>query len=120
MSAGFYDAFYGKAQAVRELMSRQFDEVFQKVDFIYLPTSPASAFHFGINAFDPIKEYLYDVFTIPANLIGVPAISVPAIVANRSLPVGLQFMGQRGKDAELIGFAAALEKENLVGTTSLV
>jgi aspartyl-tRNA(Asn)/glutamyl-tRNA(Gln) amidotransferase subunit A len=120
LSAGFYDAFYGKAQAVRELMSREFDEIFQKVDYIYLPTSPASAFHFGINAFDPIKEYLYDVFTIPANLIGVPAISVPAIVTGGSLPVGLQFMGQRGKDAELIGFAAALEKENLVGTTSLV
>lgn len=120
LSAGFYDAFYGKAQSVREMMSRQFDEAFQKVDYIYLPTSPASAFHFGINAFDPIKEYLYDVFTIPANLIGVPAISVPAVVASGSLPVGLQFMGQRGKDAELVGFAAALEKENLVGTTCLV
>lgn len=120
LSAGFYDAFYGKAQAVRELMSHQFDEVFKKVDYIYLPTSPASAFHFGINAFDPIKEYLYDVFTIPANLIGVPAISVPAIVPQGELPVGLQFMGQRGMDAELIGFVASLEKENLIETTSIV
>ena len=120
LSAGFYDAFYGKAQAVRELMSCQFDEVFQTVDYIYLPTSPASAFHFGINAFDPIKEYLYDIFTIPANLIGVPAISVPANVPNGSLPVGLQFMAKRGKDAELIAFAGILEKEKLVGTTSLV
>ena len=120
LSAGFYDAYYGKAQAVRELMSEQFDQAFQKVDYIYLPTSPASAFHFGINSFDPIKEYLYDVFTIPANLIGVPAISLPACVTNGSLPVGLQFMGQRGRDAELIAFAYALEKENLVGTTSLV
>ncbi|APJ05090.1 glutaminyl-tRNA synthase (glutamine-hydrolyzing) subunit A [Silvanigrella aquatica] len=120
LSAGFYDAFYGKAQAVRDLMSRQFDEAFKSVDYIYLPTSPASAFHFGINAFDPIKEYLYDVFTIPANLTGVPAISVPAPVKNGALPVGLQFMAQRGKDAELIGFAAALEKEHLVATTPLV
>ena len=120
LSAGFYDAFYGKAQSVRELMSRQFNAAFEKVDYIYLPTSPASAFEFGINAFDPIKEYLYDVFTIPANLIGVPGISVPAPVPKGSLPVGLQFLAKKGKDAELIAFAGALEKEKLVGTNSLV
>lgn len=119
LSAGFYDAFYGKAQAVRELMSKQFDEVFNKVDYIYLPTSPASAFEFGINAFDPIKEYLYDVFTIPANLIGVPGISVPANVPKGSLPVGLQFLAKRGNDAELLAFAEVLEKESLVAATSL-
>ncbi|RDB35665.1 Asp-tRNA(Asn)/Glu-tRNA(Gln) amidotransferase subunit GatA [Spirobacillus cienkowskii] len=120
LSAGFYDAFYGKAQTVRDLMAHQFDSVFKEVDFIYLPTSPASAFHFGINAFDPIKEYLYDIFTIPANLIGVPAISVPANVATGTLPVGLQFMAKKGSDANLIAFAAALENKNLVGTTRLL
>ncbi|MGY3803988.1 Asp-tRNA(Asn)/Glu-tRNA(Gln) amidotransferase subunit GatA [Pigmentibacter ruber] len=120
LSAGFYDAFYGKAQAVRELMTKQFNELFKKVDYIYLPTSPNSAFQFGITAFDPIKEYLFDVFTIPANLVGIPGISVPARVQQGELPVGLQFLAPLGKDAELVAFAAELEKENLIGLTKLI
>lgn len=120
LSAGFYDAYYGKAQAVRDLMARQFNEVFKQVDLIYLPTSPNSAFQFGLNAFDPVKEYLFDVFTIPANLIGVPGISVPALVPQGQLPVGLQFLAPAGKDAELIAFASVLEKENLIGITKLI
>lgn len=120
LSAGFYDAFYGKAQAVRDLMARQIEDVFTKVDYIYLPTSPNSAFPFGINSFDPVKEYLFDVFTIPANLVGVPGISVPALVPQGQLPVGLQFLAPTGKDSELLAFAGALEKENLIGITKLI
>jgi len=120
LSAGYYDAYYGKAQAARELMTNEFEQHFANVDFIYLPTSPASAFKVGEQSHDPIKEYLYDIFTIPANLARTPTISVPALVSKNQLPVGLQFMAARGKDAELIAFAHALEKQNLIGTTPLI
>lgn len=119
LSAGYYDAYYGKAQAVRQMISDEFEKAFSSVDCIYLPTAPASAFRFGETAQDPLKEYLYDIFTIPANLAGIPAISVPAL-KTQGLPVGLQFLARRGHDAELVSFAHALEKENLVGTTPLV
>ncbi|BBH52532.1 Asp-tRNA(Asn)/Glu-tRNA(Gln) amidotransferase subunit GatA [Fluviispira sanaruensis] len=120
LSAGYYDAFYGRALAVRDMMAKEFAAVFKDLDFIYMPTAPTSAFKFGENSHDPLKEYLYDVFTIPANLTGIPAISLPANVKEGCLPVGLQFMAAKGRDAELIAFAAALEKAKLVGTTALV
>lgn len=119
LSAGYYDAFYGRAQAIREIIVNEFAEYFKTIDFIYLPTAPASAFKLGEASHDPLKEYLYDIFTIPANLARVPAISVPALVNKGALPVGLQFMAAFGKDAELIAFAHELEKQNLIGTTSL-
>ena len=120
LSAGYYDAYYGKAQAARELMTQEFAKHFVNVDFIYLPTAPSSAFKLGESKHDPIKEYLYDIFTIPANLARTPTISVPALVAKNHLPVGLQFMAAQGKDAELIAFAHELEKQNLIGTTPLL
>ncbi|MES2614679.1 MAG: Asp-tRNA(Asn)/Glu-tRNA(Gln) amidotransferase subunit GatA [Bdellovibrionota bacterium] len=120
LSAGYYDAYYGKAQAVREVMTAEFAELFKRLDFIYLPTAPASAFKLGESKQDPLKERLYDIFTIPANLARTPAISVPALVAKNSLPVGLQFIAAQGQDAKLIAFAHALEKQNLIGTTPLV
>ncbi|KAB8031966.1 Asp-tRNA(Asn)/Glu-tRNA(Gln) amidotransferase subunit GatA [Fluviispira multicolorata] len=120
LSAGYYDAFYGRALAVRDMMAKEFASVFEKLDFIYMPTAPTSAFKFGENSHDPLKEYLYDVFTIPANLTGIPAISVPTKVGMGCLPVGVQFMAAKGRDAELIAFASALEKTKLIGTTALV
>jgi aspartyl-tRNA(Asn)/glutamyl-tRNA(Gln) amidotransferase subunit A len=119
LSAGYYDAYYGKAQAVRQMISNEFEAAFSAIDFIYLPTAPANAFQLGETGQDLMKEYLYDIFTIPANLAGIPAISVPAL-QTQGLPVGLQFLARRGCDAELVAFAHALEKENLVGTTPLV
>lgn len=119
LSAGHYDAYYGRAQAVREIITREFMEHFTKVDYIYLPTTPASAFKIGETSQDPLKEYLLDIFTIPANLARTPAISVPALVKKNQLPVGLQFMAAHGKDAQLIAFAHELEKLNLIGTTEL-
>lgn len=119
LSAGYYDAFYGKAQAVREKLALEFQKHFAQVDFIYLPTAPASAFPLGQNKSDPLKEYLYDVFTISANLARVCAISVPAFVPQGQLPVGLQFYAARGADATLVAFAHALEKQNLIGRTPL-
>lgn len=119
LSAGYYDAFYGKAQAVRENLALEFQKHFTQVDFIYLPTAPASAFPMGQNKSDPMKEYLYDIFTISANLARVCAISVPALVPQGQLPVGLQFYASRGADATLVAFAHALEKQNLIGRTPL-
>jgi aspartyl-tRNA(Asn)/glutamyl-tRNA(Gln) amidotransferase subunit A len=123
LSAGHYNAYYGRAQMVRNLMQQEFDEIFKSVDFIYSPTAPSSAFDLGSNGCDSLKEYLYDIFTIPANLTGSPAISMPALLQKSSpkkLPVGLQLMAGREQDAALIAFAAALEKENLVQTTPFI
>ena len=120
LSAGYYDAFYGRAQALREMISKEFEEHLSTLDYIYLPTAPASAFKLGEANKDPLKEYLYDIFTIPANLARTPAISVPALVQKNKLPVGLQFIAAHGKDAQLIAFAHELEKHNLIGTTPLV
>lgn len=119
LSAGYYDAYYGRAQAVRELITREFEDTFQKVDFIYLPTAPTSAFKAGQKVTDPVQMYLNDIFTIPANLAGICGISVPAKVQRGELPVGLQFLGAKGKDAELIAFADSLERDGLVGITAL-
>lgn len=119
LSAGYYDAFYGKAQAIRALIEKEFASKFSDLDAIYVPTAPSSAFQLGEKAKDPVQMYLNDVFTIPANLAGLCGISVPAKVASGNLPVGLQFLGAKGKDAELLAFAAALEREDLVGVTEL-
>lgn len=117
LSAGYYDAYYGKAQAVRNLIAKEFENKFRAVDFIFTPTAPSSAFKIGENATDSIKMYLNDIFTIPANLAGLCGISLPARVNKGDLPVGLQFLGAKGDDAKLVAFATALEDAGLVGVT---
>lgn len=119
LSAGYYDAYYGKAQAIRQMICQEFEKAFAKVDFIYLPTAPSSAFKLGSNTQDPLKEYLYDIFTIPANLAGIPAVSVPAKNPKQNVPVGLQFFAKKEADAQLIAFAHAMETLGLVGTVAL-
>lgn len=119
LSSGYYDAYYGRAQSVRNLMKNSFKKVFEQVDFIYLPTGPSTAFKCGEMKHDALKEYLFDVFTIPANLCGIPAISVPVPVPKNHLPVGLQFFAKEGDDARLIAFSHLLETENLIKTTEL-
>ncbi len=97
LSAGYYDAFYIKAQKVRALIRKDFEEAYKKVDFIYSPTSPEVAFKIGEKTQDPLKMYLSDIYTITANLAGVPAISFPigtAENAGKQLPVGGQLMGK--------------------------
>ncbi len=115
LSAGYYDAFYGKALAVRHMLTSAFTDVFKEVDFLYLPTTPDSAFKLGANNKDQTKEYLYDMFTVLANLAQAPAISVP--VKNLKQPVGLQFMAPKEHDAKLIAFAHYLEEKGLVGVS---
>lgn len=119
LSAGYYDAYYGRAQAVRALIVKEFESVFRQCDVLFLPTAPTSAFKLGVKVSDPVQMYLNDVFTIPANLAGLCALSAPACVSPGSLPVGLQFLGARGTDSSLLAFVNALENANLVGPTPL-
>ncbi len=97
LSAGYYDAYYKKAQKVRSLIKKDFENVFEKVDYIFTPTSPELAFKFGDKTDDPLKMYLSDIYTVTANLAGVPAISIPigtVEVDGKNLPVGGQLMGK--------------------------
>jgi len=97
LSAGYYDAYYKKAQKVRALIKKDFEKAFEKVDYIFTPTSPELAFKFGEKTDDPLKMYLSDIYTVTANLAGVPAISIPigtVDVDGKNLPVGGQLMGK--------------------------
>jgi aspartyl-tRNA(Asn)/glutamyl-tRNA(Gln) amidotransferase subunit A len=110
LSAGYYDAYYKKAQQVRKLITDQFNEVFKKYDVLLSPTSPLTAFPFGSKTDDPLSMYLCDIATIPANLAGLPAISLNCGFDENNLPVGLQLMSSHGKDQEMINIALSFEK----------
>ncbi len=92
LSAGYYDAYYLKAQKVRTLLTRDFDEAFKKVDVIVAPTSPTAAFRLGEKVNDPLAMYLADIYTVTANLAGIPGISVPCGENHEKLPIGLQIL----------------------------
>ena len=109
LSAGYYDAYYLKAQKVRTLIRREFDEVFQQFDALVTPTSPTVAFKQGDRTADPIQMYLSDILTIPANIAGIPAISLPGGMAN-GLPVGLQLMAGHMGEETLFRAAYAFEQ----------
>jgi aspartyl-tRNA(Asn)/glutamyl-tRNA(Gln) amidotransferase subunit A len=109
LSSGYYDAYYVKAQKVRTLIKQDFDRAFSQVDVIVAPTSPTTAFRIGERTEDPYQMYLADVFTIPANMAGIPGISIPCGFSN-NLPVGLQFLGQAFDEATLLGVAHAYER----------
>ncbi len=94
LSAGYYDAYYGQAQKVRTLIKRDFDQVFANVDVIACPVTPSTAFKIGEHGDDPLAMYLEDVFTLPANLAGVPGIAFPVGVDQDNLPIGMQLMGK--------------------------
>ncbi|MCA9858938.1 MAG: Asp-tRNA(Asn)/Glu-tRNA(Gln) amidotransferase subunit GatA [Thermomicrobiales bacterium] len=109
LSSGYYDAYYVKAQKVRTLIKQDFDRAFEQVDVIVAPTSPTTAFRIGDRIDDPYQMYLADVFTIPANMAGIPGISVPGGFSN-DMPVGLQFLGQSFDEATLLAVAHAYEQ----------
>jgi aspartyl-tRNA(Asn)/glutamyl-tRNA(Gln) amidotransferase subunit A len=112
LSSGYYDAYYLRAQKVRTLIRRDFEEVFKKVDGLLSPTSPVPAFKIGERMADPLQMYLADIFTIAANLAGICAISLPCgdvEVADKKLPVGLQVMAPAFEEARLLGIARAYE-----------
>ncbi|SDG43136.1 MULTISPECIES: Asp-tRNA(Asn)/Glu-tRNA(Gln) amidotransferase subunit GatA [Thalassobaculum] len=110
LSAGYYDAYYLKAQKVRALLRRDFDQAFETVDAILTPTAPSDAFAIGENEDDPVKMYLQDVFTVPASLAGLPGISVPAGLSARGLPMGLQVLGRMFDEGSVVRVGRALER----------
>jgi len=109
LSAGYYDAYYSKAQKVRTLIKREFDEAFKRVDALVTPTSPSVAFPIGAKVNDPLTMYLNDAFTLPVNIAGLPGISVPCGTSD-GLPVGLQFIAGSYQEATLFRVAAAYER----------
>ncbi|MCB9961606.1 MAG: Asp-tRNA(Asn)/Glu-tRNA(Gln) amidotransferase subunit GatA [Hyphomonas sp.] len=110
LSSGYYDEYYLRATKVRRKIKEDFDAALQHVDAMIWPTAPTTAFAFGLDATDPLTMYLEDVFTVPINLAGVPAASIPIGVYDDGLPVGLQVVGARHRDADVIGIAHKIEK----------
>ena len=110
LSAGYYDAYYGQAQKVRTLIQLDFKKAFEEVDLIAAPVSPTTAFPIGKHADEPLSMYLEDVFTLPANLAGVPALSFPVGLDNLGLPVGMQLMAPHFKEHLLFSVCSLFQQ----------
>lgn len=110
LSAGYYDAYYKKAQRVRYLIHQDFKNAFEKVDAILTPTAPSAAFAIGENSSDPIAMYLNDVFTVPTSLAGLPALSLPAGLSSTGLPLGLQIIGKAFDEETVFRVAGVMEE----------
>ena len=110
LSSGYYDAYYLKAQKVRAMISKDFKEAFKKVDVIYGPSTPSTAFELGDKKKDPLEMYLNDVFTVPVNLAGLPAMSVPVGLDKEKLPVGMQLIGNSFDEESILSIASCIEK----------
>jgi aspartyl-tRNA(Asn)/glutamyl-tRNA(Gln) amidotransferase subunit A len=112
LSAGYYDAYYLKAQKVRTLLRKDFATAFQRCDAILTPTTPTPAFKFGEKVNDPLAMYLNDIYTVTANLAGIPGISVPCGLSSAGLPIGLQLLGPHWSEANLLRLAHAYQTAN--------
>ncbi len=118
LSAGYYDAYYGQAQKARTLIKRDFASAFERFDVLLTPTSPTTAFRIGEKSDDPLAMYLSDIYTIPVNLAGIPAVSVPAgLGVDTKLPIGLHIMGDYFAEATILKAAAAFEAAAEFDTT---
>ena len=109
LSSGFYDAYYLKAQKVRTLIIKEYEQAFTKCDFILTPVAPNPAFKFGEKVGDPIQMYLEDIMSVPINLAGLPSLSIPVATTEADLPIGLQLVGPRRSDQALINFAKEIK-----------
>jgi aspartyl-tRNA(Asn)/glutamyl-tRNA(Gln) amidotransferase subunit A len=110
LSHGYYDAYYLHAQKIRRLIAQDFAAAFRKCDLILGPTAPTTAFALGAKSDDPVQMYLGDIFTIPASLAGLPALSIPCGFDAKGLPVGLQLTGPHFSEAKLLGAAARYQQ----------
>ncbi len=110
LSAGYYDAYYLKAQKVRQRIADDFDQAFERVDALLTPTAPSAAFPLGENADDPVAMYLNDIFTVTVNLAGLPGMSVPAGIDARGLPLGLQLIGRALDEGSLFSLGGVIEQ----------
>jgi len=113
LSAGFYDAYYTKAQKIRRLIKEETEKILSKYDFLIIPTTPTTAFKIGENTEDPISMYLADVFTVQANLSGIPAISIPNGKDSKGLPIGLQILTRAFDEQNLLAFSKVLLEKKL-------
>ena len=111
LSSGYYDAYYLKAQKVRRLIKNDFDEAYKDVDAILTPSTPSSAFQIGEKSNDPVSMYLNDIFTVPVNLAGLPAISIPAGLDIKGYPLGLQIIGKAFDEQNILNIAYAMEEK---------
>ena len=110
LSSGYHDAYYKKAQQVRALIVKDFEDAFQKVDVIFAPVTPHTAFKIGEKSNDPLSMYLEDAYTLPVNIAGLPGLSVPARVKS-DMPIGFQLIGKRFREADILGLGQLYEKE---------
>jgi aspartyl-tRNA(Asn)/glutamyl-tRNA(Gln) amidotransferase subunit A len=113
LSAGYYDAYYLKAQKVRSKLIEDFDKAFEKVDAILAPVSPSSAFKIGEKSNDPLKMYLADVFTASVNLAGLPGLAIPSGLNSQGLPLGFQLIGPKFSEPILFGLGKLYEAKTL-------
>ena len=111
LSSGYYDAYYLKAQKVRQLIKKDFDDAYQKVDAILTPSTPSSAFKIGEKSSDPVSMYLNDIFTVPVNLAGLPGISIPAGLDKNGYPLGLQIIGKPFDEQNILNIAYSMEEK---------
>lgn len=109
LSAGYYDAYYNKGQKVRRIIQNKTREILKEYDIIVTPSTPGTAFEFGKNSADPIKMYLEDIFTVQANIAGVPAISVPCGIHSNGLPMGIQLMADYFEESKLLSLASTIK-----------
>lgn len=109
LSAGYYDAYYSKGQKVRRIIQTKTKELFKNFDIIITPSTPGTAFEFGKNSADPIKMYLEDIFTVQANIAGVPAVSVPCGIHSNGLPMGIQLMADYFEESKLLRLASTIK-----------
>jgi aspartyl-tRNA(Asn)/glutamyl-tRNA(Gln) amidotransferase subunit A len=110
LSAGYYEAYYRKASQVRTLMRNDFEEAFKEVDVIVTPTAPTPAFRIGEKVENPLQMYLSDILTIPVNLAGIPAISIPCGLSREGLPIGLQIIGKHFDEGKILRVAFTFEQ----------
>jgi aspartyl-tRNA(Asn)/glutamyl-tRNA(Gln) amidotransferase subunit A len=110
LSAGYYDAYYKKAQRVRHLIAEDFRKAFETVDAILTPTAPSAPFGFDYKPSNPVEMYLNDVFTVPCSLAGLPGVSIPGGVNKDGLPLGLQIIGKAFDEENVLNIAYALEQ----------
>ena len=111
LSSGYYDAYYKKAQKVRTMVMNEFNRVFEKYDVIITPTSPTTAFGIGEKSGTPLEMYMADICTVPVNIAGLPAISVPCGIDSNGLPIGMQIIGNKFQEETILNVAFAIEKE---------
>jgi aspartyl-tRNA(Asn)/glutamyl-tRNA(Gln) amidotransferase subunit A len=120
LSSGYYDAYYSKAQRVRALVKQDYVKAFERCDAILTPTSPSTAFRIGERSNDPLAMYLSDIYTVSANLAGVPAISVPCGLSSNGLPIGTQLVGNFWSEPLLLNLASTYENEFPLGEKPLI